>query len=326
MIEEFINHKINVCHLILTNECDSKCGSCSYWTHKQNYYLDISKIEKIYYYFAKQGGEAILLTGGEPTLHPDFVEIVRLSREYGFITIVSTNGSRINLLFDEIKDYIDSYCISFDGDTRELYKTIRGVDFYPQIIEFTDKVKDYNSDIQIWFSCLIQKKNYNRLTKILKRVSTLKVNGIYFVVPEIRANSFGRKKKLKKSVQNNLLLTEDEINDLTHEVKEMFKLNEQLQEPKLVQDFEVISEFITYFKSFFNESLLKPRECHVPFRSIVITEMGMLKPCFYLPDEYNWNLDMELHEIDFLKSFWNEFTTNSKYKDKICKKCFQFKS
>ncbi|AZR73332.1 hypothetical protein BBF96_08015 [Anoxybacter fermentans] len=316
---------ISTCFLILTNRCDSRCRACSYWQQKTKYYLDLSVIEEIYYHFANQGGNTIFLTGGEPTLHPDFIEIARLANEYGFITILCTNGNRINSLFNQVKDYIDSYSISFDGDTARLYKSIRGVDFYPKILRFIDMVKDYDDRIQVWLSCMIQKKNHDRLSKILYKVSTLRANGIYFVVPEIRGGCFGREEELKDKVKEELLLTKDDIFVFKEEIEQMFKLDAQLAIPKLIQSKQLLYDYITYFKSFYEENLLMPRVCGVPYNSVVITEKEFLKPCFYLPPEYKFNPGQNPFNSQNLKEFWNDFSVNPIYKNDLCKRCFQFK-
>ncbi len=79
---------------------------------------------------AQKGGK-VLLTGGEPTEHPDFLEIVRiLSREYELEVSVITNGVRLG----EVKGFahackqagLASVNLSFDTFDPEVSRLMRG--------------------------------------------------------------------------------------------------------------------------------------------------------------------------------------------------------
>ncbi len=79
---------------------------------------------------------SIQLTGGEPTTRKDLPEIVALGREIGFMAIeVNTNGMVISqdpaYLERLVEAGISGIYLQFDGMTREVYKTIRGADIFP---------------------------------------------------------------------------------------------------------------------------------------------------------------------------------------------------
>ena len=137
--------KLMSANIILTSACNSRCVSCDYWKIPSEY-LDVKDAFKFFDYISEYGNESIVITGGEPTLHPSFSEIVKVAKKkYGFIVILSTNGSTINNVFDDVKDYIDSYCISFDGKDEIEYKNIRGMDngFLCQSEDAVYKFVDY---------------------------------------------------------------------------------------------------------------------------------------------------------------------------------------
>lgn len=134
-----------------------------------------------------------MLTGGEPTLHPQFYEVVQAAKEFGFIIILSTNGSTLNKIFSKVCDYIDSYCISFDGCNKKQYYDIRGIDNYDNIVKSIGKIKNYNENIQVWLGCLIQKKNFTDIVKIYEAANKTSADGIFFNVPELKGGCFGRK-------------------------------------------------------------------------------------------------------------------------------------
>lgn len=55
---------------------------------------------------ASQGIGHIDMLGGEPTLHPDLPELIRIVRDHGLRTTISSNGTRVELL-EALSDKFD---------------------------------------------------------------------------------------------------------------------------------------------------------------------------------------------------------------------------
>lgn len=74
--------------------------------------------------------------GGEPTLHPDFPELVTKARDLGFEVGVVTNGSRLLApgVAEALARYASYVRISVDGPTPETHQRIHGVSDFPEII------------------------------------------------------------------------------------------------------------------------------------------------------------------------------------------------
>ncbi len=130
------NHKSHTVLAIIdvTNACNLQCSICFAYAGKIGY---------LYKPSLKQIGEimdnlranlpvpppAIQLSGGEPTVRPDFLEIVKMAKDRGFRHIeVNTNGIRMADEKDGV-EYIDqlqkagadTFYLSFDGVTPEPY-------------------------------------------------------------------------------------------------------------------------------------------------------------------------------------------------------------
>ncbi len=62
----------------------------------------------------------VSFTGGEPTIHPHFAEMVRMFYEAGYQFGMVTNGTRFVKTFEIVKPYQDKlfgFCFSMDGAT-----------------------------------------------------------------------------------------------------------------------------------------------------------------------------------------------------------------
>lgn len=97
------SHRENPHLTIETNlSCNIKCRSC--YNINNSYIKDFSLIcEEIDAGIVKRNPRSITLIGGEPTLHPDLVEIIRYIKKQGITCQMLTNGV---LLLEDEKDLL----------------------------------------------------------------------------------------------------------------------------------------------------------------------------------------------------------------------------
>jgi MoaA/NifB/PqqE/SkfB family radical SAM enzyme len=70
----------------------------------------------------------VSFTGGEPTIHPQFKEIVRMFGEAGYQIMMVTNGTRFEKTYEAIRPYRDQlygFYFSMDGATEKTMDAIR---------------------------------------------------------------------------------------------------------------------------------------------------------------------------------------------------------
>lgn len=118
----------------LTNRCNFACPVCFAEVSSDNiYYLDLDTVRRMLRSLVERKPSPcrhIQFSGGEPTLHPRFLDIVRTAREMGFGHIqVATNGSMFaNLDFARrCEDAgLHTLYLQFDGMSDDVYLTLRG--------------------------------------------------------------------------------------------------------------------------------------------------------------------------------------------------------
>lgn len=105
-------------HLI--KPCNMKCGFC-FATFldlppKLSDCLTKASAIELVTLIAAHGFSKINFAGGEPTLYPNLVELVRRAKAGGMKTSVVTNGSKVgNGWLDEVAGYLDILAISIDS-------------------------------------------------------------------------------------------------------------------------------------------------------------------------------------------------------------------
>src|SRR5207244_7790172 len=98
-------HRVRVLPIIvlyLNNICDSRCGTCAIW--KNNDLLKIPSerqmpdalLQELYESLGAWRPRQILLSGGEPALHPRFPEAIRRFANIDAKVCVITNGLRLS--------------------------------------------------------------------------------------------------------------------------------------------------------------------------------------------------------------------------------------
>ncbi|EFB74532.1 radical SAM/SPASM domain-containing protein [Subdoligranulum variabile] len=122
----FSNTKL---HLHVTNQCNMRCPHC--YMKSGNAYndeLSTDEIKSLCDQFYHAGGTDVFLTGGEPTVRPDFFELVEYISRLGMKVSIYSNGlfwneERVRRLASQNVDCIQ---ISIDGYDEESNSLVRG--------------------------------------------------------------------------------------------------------------------------------------------------------------------------------------------------------
>lgn len=153
----------NLLDVSITNRCNRCCDFC--YRHSNLLGEDITLEDyQIVIENAKECGvQQIAIGGGEPTIHPDFCEILEMTRINGIIPNYSTNGQNLT---DRILRYTKNNCgavaISIYEEIEEYREIIKrivsyGIKVNLHLILRADKMKKYTSFLKNppeWFTDL----------------------------------------------------------------------------------------------------------------------------------------------------------------------------
>ncbi|MDI6839436.1 MAG: radical SAM protein [bacterium] len=113
----------------LTFRCNLKCLHCYVVEDKTKEELTFQEITNILDQLHNEGCLWLCLTGGEPLIRSDFLDIYTYAKHKGFLITIFTNGT---LITPEIADYLTEYPpfmidITLNGITAETYESITQV-------------------------------------------------------------------------------------------------------------------------------------------------------------------------------------------------------
>lgn len=99
-------------NLIVTHSCNKKCKFCIDSYVGENSFISIESVRKSLYFAKNKGVKDILVIGGEPTLHPDIVEICKMIKLFGFRCILTTNYTLPDVV-RSLDAIVDCFNVSF---------------------------------------------------------------------------------------------------------------------------------------------------------------------------------------------------------------------
>lgn len=98
--------------LIVTHQCNLNCSYCIDQRRGAAEMITLANVEKAITFAAGNGIKDILITGGEPTLHPDIVKIAKIIHDSSLRVIITTNLTNLDIIY-ELDRYTDCFNLSF---------------------------------------------------------------------------------------------------------------------------------------------------------------------------------------------------------------------
>jgi MoaA/NifB/PqqE/SkfB family radical SAM enzyme len=122
----------------LTNRCNLSCGHCFDERHAATGELSPEIIEKVLCEGKDCGIEQVSFTGGEPTIHRRFKEIIRRTCETGYLFSFVSNGANFPGIYPLLVEYRKGFMgvtFSLDGSREETHDRLRGKGSYRRVMQ-----------------------------------------------------------------------------------------------------------------------------------------------------------------------------------------------
>ena len=138
--------------LSISDVCNFKCGYCLPDGYKINKadnrtFINTQEIGRLAKALSELGVSKIRLTGGEPTIRKDYLEIIKIIKKNSGIkkTVITTNGYKLNKIAKNLKDSgLDGINISIDSLNSKTFKQITGHDRLHEILEGIQQLQKLN--------------------------------------------------------------------------------------------------------------------------------------------------------------------------------------
>ncbi len=192
----------------ITHQCNINCDYCFIKASKEALSVPKKLITDFAKYFAEKGLMEVRLTGGEPLLHPDFVEILDRFKDEGIYCSIATNG-----LWDErilkklIKENNLWIIVSIDGGRENHNKLRRNT--YDIIVKNLKTLREKNDKIRLRINTVLMKENREDIEQLAILADSLNTESITLIPlrPQVRVPAI-----------KNQMLTADEFKSVLDNV------------------------------------------------------------------------------------------------------------
>jgi len=152
--------------LEITEHCNLHCQHC-YNSPKRNKELSFPEITSTLDGLASLGCLDLLITGGEPTIRPDFSDIIWYGRKKKFSITVKTNATKIDKYLAQLlkKAFVAEVHVSMYSLLADEHDAITGV---PNSLSKTligiENLRD--ADVKVHIACPLTKINYRSVKQV----------------------------------------------------------------------------------------------------------------------------------------------------------------
>ncbi len=141
--------------LQITDRCNLRCGHCYLGDGQGNHELSFNRIRNILEEFDRMQGLRVLLTGGEPLLHRDFVRVNEMLPEFRLRKVLFTNGVLVRE--ETVRGlHVDEIQVSIDG-LKAGHDALRGEGTFEAVMNAVKICLDAGFDVSV--STMVHAKN-----------------------------------------------------------------------------------------------------------------------------------------------------------------------
>lgn len=261
----------------LTDRCNSRCVMCDYWQHGQ-VNLSLSQADRYAALFDRLGTRQVLLSGGEPLLHPEWAEAARRLAGGRRKLWLLTAGLALHKYAEAAAGLCQTITVSLDGATPETYRAVRGVDAFEAVCAGIREVVERGADVTL--RCTVQSSNFRELPDLVDLAHRLGVRQISFLAVDVLTHvAFAR----RDAVAEALALDDTDLPEF-EKVLERLALHcaEDFDSGFIAEPLPKLRRLHEYFAALQGGGRFPPVRCNAPRFSAVFTPGGAVQPCFFI--------------------------------------------
>ncbi len=294
----------------LTNACNLNCKMCG--RNAADFKPTMFQLDWLRYFepMLDTVEEVTLMGWGEPTVHPEFSEMLRIIDQHSARKYFCSNGMRLDKLKDAIFDYhVDVFAVSLDGATKETNDNIRlGSDIDKITRDLKDIIKTRNEKglkyPWINFVFCAMKSNLHELPDLVRLAADIGLDEVKVVYLTAFDNELA--KEVLWDAVDEVRETFDEAVKIGEETGVALKLP-HLQGEDIAGDKE-------------------HKDCFVSWRDFFIGSDGYIRPCMSTPIQFErFDMDKSFDEMwnsEFYQRY-REIVNDPAKMDGPCRRCYQ---
>jgi MoaA/NifB/PqqE/SkfB family radical SAM enzyme len=283
-------HHLPVLVLFPHNRCNCRCVMCDIWRIRQIRQIETADLLPHVDSLRSLGTRWVALSGGEALLHDDLRGLMELLRAEGIRISLLTTGL---LLADHaalIAELVDDVIVSLDGP-RDTHNSIRRVkDAYERMAQGIAALRALKPKIQVTGRSTVQKNNFRLMPRTVDAARELRLDSISFLAVDATSPAFNREDGWKDDQQARVMLTENEVAELSGCLDRMAMDYAGDFRSRFIQESpEKLRRIVLHFRAALGLTEPVAPRCNAPWVSAVVEADGTVRPCFFHPPVGNFH-------------------------------------
>ncbi|MCU0644212.1 MAG: radical SAM protein, partial [bacterium] len=158
-----------LCNYYITYRCNAKCSFCDFWrkkSYQESADCSLDDLASNLPQLKKIGIKFIDFTGGEPLLHAQLSEMLRLAKQNRFYTSVTTNCLIYPQRAEELKGLIDLLHFSLDSLDEAENDQIRGRGSFASVMQSIEVARRLGELPDLLFT--VTRSNFRAIDKLVR--------------------------------------------------------------------------------------------------------------------------------------------------------------
>lgn len=271
--------------LLPFSRCNCRCAMCDIWKERNENALSRHDVERLLPDLARLGTRRVVLSGGEPLMHPDLFGLVLPLKEAGIGLTLLSSGLLLERFAARVAAAFDDVVVSLDGPPV-VHDAIRGVPgAFDRLRRGVAALCAGNPVPSLSGRCTVQKANLSRLRDTVAAAREIGLHRISFLAADTTSPAFGREAGWAPQSRDRvvpdaagLLALESEIDRLEAE-----------HGGDLASGFvaesaaKLRSRLLAHFRACAGDTPFPAATCNAPWVSAVVETDLAVRPCFFHP-------------------------------------------
>jgi Fe-coproporphyrin III synthase len=263
--------------LYLTERCNSRCVTCDYWRHGR---IDMSLelVAALLPQLRALQTQVVLVSGGEPLLHPEAIQIAELLRAQGLKLWLLSSGLSLAKHANAVGRLFDRVTVSLDGTNPATYAAIRGLDAFDKVCEGIRAVVPTSG---VGLRVTLQQRNFRELLDFVRTGERLGVQEVSFLAVDVaNPHAFAR----QDDYRSDLALKHEDLPEFAALLDRLEKEHaDAFTRGFIAESPQKLRRIHEYFAAVCGRGSFPAVRCNAPQFSAVVCADGSVQPCFFIP-------------------------------------------
>lgn len=271
--------------LLAFSRCNCRCAMCDIWKEKTSTALSARDVESLVGDLVRLGTRRVVLSGGEPLMHPDLFGLVRPLREAGLGLTLLSSGLLLERFAAPVASTFDDVVVSLDGPP-EVHDAIRGVPgAFARLRRGVAALRRAQRVPSLTGRCTVQRANLGRLCDTVGAAREAGLDGISFLAADTTSPAFGRAGGWSPESRERVSPEGDDLERLAAEIDRL----EATRADDLASGFvaespgKLRARLLEHFRAVAGAGPFPPSSCNAPWVSAVVEPDLSVRPCFFHP-------------------------------------------